>query len=318
MTIGGKMKDIQKRLIREALTHYDVKNPHIHFIRHNENITCRITEGDNSYALRIHLPVSGFSLALYEGNSPLERLKGEMELLLHLSRTAPFPVQKPVPDNNGEYVTLLSDGTPCEMLQWIEGKPLEKDDTGRYAGDLGILAAQIHEASRGFTGKRLSYSRGLVRKMRAELDNAREQGHLSAELRSVCGDVLSEVERIMTELDEEPEAKSLIHADLSFGNVIQTAQGLAPIDFSLSGFGYRAQECGMLASDYGDKEVQKLIREKYEKESGIAIEKHHMEAFLAFSVLLFITAQHNRYGQEKWFRDSLMFWAKGIFGEVVG
>ncbi len=306
-----------KQLIREALTNYGLKNPDIHFIRHNENITCRVTEKGDSYALRIHLPVRGFSLALYEGDSPLERMKGEMELLLHLSRTATFPVQKPVPDRQGEYITLLADGTLCELLQWIDGEPLEQDDAGRYAGDLGILAARIHEASRGFAGKRLSYSHGLVQKMGEELDCARRRGHMSAELRSVCGDVLDEVGHIMMVLDGDPEAKSLIHADLSFGNVIRTPQGLAPIDFSLSGYGYRAQECGMLASDYGDEEAQKRIRENYERVSGIAIDPHHMRAFLGFSILLFITAQHNRYGQEKWFRDSLLRWANGIFDQII-
>lgn len=73
----------------------------------------------------------------------------------------------------------------------------------------------------------------------------------------------------------------------------------------------------MLASDYGDEEAQKRIRENYERVSGIAIDPHHMRAFLGFSILLFITAQHNRYGQEKWFRDSLLRWANGIFDQII-
>lgn len=307
----------QRKLVQEALMYYGFKDPDIRFIRHNENIICRVTENGCSYALRIHLPVRGFSLDLYGGGSPLRLRQGEMELLLHLSQTAPFPVQIPVRNKHGEYITLLPDGIPCELLRWVEGTLLDKDDADSYAGDLGILAAQIHKASEGFAGVRLSYSYDLVKKTGVEIYRAVQKRQISKEQAAVCGDVLEEVEHIMASLEECPDAKSLIHADLSFGNVILTPQGLAPIDFSLSGFGYKAQECGMLAANYESKEAQERIRTSYEEESGIAIEKHHMEAFLAFSVLLFVAAQHNRYGREKWFQDCMVRWTKGLFRDVI-
>lgn len=320
------MTGYEKSLVREALQAYPCGRVDLHFLRHNENITCRVTTRQGEvYVLRIQAPVPGFSLGLYEEIPLADRMQGEAELLLHLSQTAPFPVQTPVKNHQGEYVTILSQGIPCEMLRWVHGEPLSQvvergsahKDRGEYAKELGILAARLHEAAEGFSGTRLAYSHKLVERMGAELLKACEQTHISRDHWSVCRDVLEEVDHIMTELDQCPEAASLIHADLSFDNVLQTSSGLAPIDFSLSGFGYRAQECGMLAANYEDKDLQEQIRKSYEKTGKIAIKQHHMEAFLAFSILLFVTAQHNRFWREKWFQDSMQRWAGGLFDQVL-
>ena len=279
-----------KKLVQEALLHYDIGERKVLFIRHNENITCKVILKDGAYVLRIHLPMEGFSLKLYETVPVADLMQGEMELLLYLSERAPFPVQVPIQD---------------------------KDHADPYAGSLGTLAAELHKAADGFAGVRLSYSHDLVQRMRAELDLACEMTHISREQRAVCRAVLDEVDHIMTILDAVPDSRSLIHADLSFGNVLQTAYGLSPIDFSLSGYGYKVQECGMLASNYIHVREQESIRESYERAAGITIDGHHMQGFLAFSVLLFIAAQHNRFWKEKWFRDSMNRWTGGLFQEVL-
>ncbi len=306
-----------KKLVQEALLHYDIGERKVLFIRHNENITCKVILKDGAYVLRIHLPMEGFSLKLYETVPVADLMQGEMELLLYLSERAPFPVQVPIQNKCGEYISVLSDGIRCELLRWVEGETLDKDHADPYAGSLGTLAAELHKAADGFAGVRLSYSHDLVQRMRAELDLACEMTHISREQRAVCRAVLDEVDHIMTILDAVPDSRSLIHADLSFGNVLQTAYGLSPIDFSLSGYGYKVQECGMLASNYIHVREQESIRESYERAAGITIDGHHMQGFLAFSVLLFIAAQHNRFWKEKWFRDSMNRWTGGLFQEVL-
>lgn len=311
------MTEYEKRLVQEALKRYDIREKKISFIRHNENITCKVISEDCAYALRIHLPMEGFSLKLYETVPVADLMQGEMELLLCLSERASFPVQTPVQNKCGEYISVLSDDIRCELLRWVEGKPLDKDHANPYAGSLGTLAAELHKAAKGFDGVRLSYSHDLVQRMGAEFDLACEMAHISREQRTVCQAVLDEVDHIMAILDTVPDSGSLIHADLSFGNVLQTAYGLSPIDFSLSGYGYKAQECGMLAANYIHVREQESIRESYERNAGIAIDRHHMQSFLVFSVLLFIAAQHNRFWKEKWFRDSMVRWTGGLFQEVV-
>lgn len=230
----------ETQMVLEALQYYSFENPVVSFIRHNENITCRITAEGTDYVLRIHAPVDGFSLKLFEHGAAENLISGEIALLLHLSKTAPFPVQKPVKNRLGEYMTVLSDGTPAELLRWIDGKTLLGEDIAQCAGELGALAAQINSAAEDFAGERISYSYDLVRRMRAQFMAAEEKAHLTKAQVLVCDEVLAEIERIMAELDGQPKSKCLIHADLSTENILRTPSGLAPIDFSLSGFGYRA------------------------------------------------------------------------------
>lgn len=298
----------EEKLVGEALQYYHLEKPKITFIRHNENITCRVTDCGKHYALRIREPVEGFSLKLLAPDSSKNLASGETELLLYLSRTAPFPVQKPVQNRLGEYNTLLSDGISAELLQWLDGTPLAEEHMEQYINELGTLAAQINAAAKGFTGERIVYSHELVKRIKGEFAEANERAHLNARQTAICCDVLEEIEHIMTILDEQPDSYCLIHADLSCGNIIITPDGLAPIDFSLSGFGYRAQECGMLAAGYKQEYAREAVRISYEKASGIKIPRHHMKAFDLFSILLFIALQHDRYWAEPWFQDSLIRW----------
>lgn len=307
----------ETQMVQEALQYYPFENPGISFIRHNENITCKVTEGKIDYVLRIHAPVEGFSLKLLEQDNAKDLISGEIALLLHLSETAPFPVQKPVKNRLGKYMTVLSDGTPAELLQWIGGKTLLGEDIEQCAGELGVLAAQINSAAEGFAGKRISYSFNLARRMKDELAAAEEEAHLTKEQASVCDRVLTEIEHIMKELDGQPNSKCLIHADLSTENILRTPFGLAPIDFSLSGFGYRAQECGMLAFNYEREEEQEAVRIAYEAASGVMIAPHHMKAFGIFSILAFIAAQHDRYWTEEWFRKSMERWTSTLFVDLL-
>lgn len=307
----------ETQMVQEALQYYSFEKPEISFIRHNENITCKVIADGDAYVLRIHAPVEGFSLKLFEQGNAKELISGEIALLLHLSETAPFPVQKPVKNRLGEYMTVLLDGTPAELLQWIEGKTLQGEDIGQYAGELGALAAQINAAAEGFTGERISYSYSLVRQMRLELAIAKEKEHLTQEQVSVCNEVLDEIERIMSELNGQPDSKCLIHADLSTENILKTPSGLAPIDFSLSGFGFRAQECGMLAFNYEREEEREAVRAAYEAASGIVIAPHHMKAFGIFSILAFIAAQHERYWTEDWFRKAMERWTNTLFVDLL-
>ena len=175
------MNESEQALVREAVSYYDLANPHIEFIRHNENLTCRIIDGNNAYALRIRCPAKGFSLKIFGDQATAYQLMcGEAALLLHLDRTASFPVQTPVFTKGEEPVCALSDGSPACLLKWVEGKTLKEEDCNRYAHALGELAACIHNAAEGFAGKRLSYSHDLVREMQKELDVAFRANHMTA------------------------------------------------------------------------------------------------------------------------------------------
>ena len=312
------MKEFEEQLISEALSYYPLIKPQIEFLRHNENITCRVTDATETYVLRIHRPEPGFENKIFELKMTSEQLfQSEVNLLLHLKRSNLFPVQEPIRGNNGAYVSVLSDGSPAVLLRWLEGTPLEKSKASEYAYDLGVLAAQIHKAVEGFSEVRLEYSHALIKAMQSEVVYAQELKHMTMEQANICNSALSEIDNVMAELDNIPNSKCLIHADLNFGNVLQTPCGFAPIDFSLSGYGYKVQECGMIASNYQDPVDQNAICEGYQKTSGMAIDPHHMQSFYALSILLFITSQHNRFYDKEWYAPAMNRWCRDNFEPLV-
>lgn len=309
----------QQKLVNEALAHYHISVSAIEFIRHNENLTCRVRDGEKSYVLRIRRPVEGFQLNIFEtGFTPMELMTGEMKILQHLKYNADFPVQVPVCTESGSLVCTLNDGSPACLLEWLDGQALEGDPDGAHAAELGALAAHLHDSLRGIDVPRPDYSHGRIQTMQREITAAYELGHITEKQFAVCGDTLREIDRVMTELDSVPSARSLIHSDMSLGNIIRTPRGLAPIDFSLSGYGYRAQECGMIASNYESEDCQRSVCEGYARASGIEVDMHHLDAFFSMSVLLFISAQHGRFHGEEWFGEAMDRWCDGCFARTIG
>ena len=109
-------------LIQEAPAHYDFTDPRLDFIRHNENITYRVTDAAGSYLMRIHQPVEGFSLGIHRRERAVEEyVRNEMELIEYVGGEGRVTVQKPVGNRSGELVTLLADGTPVTVLEWVPG-----------------------------------------------------------------------------------------------------------------------------------------------------------------------------------------------------
>lgn len=309
---------MKPNIASEALSNYHLSNPQAEFIRESENIVFSVKDGSKRYALRIRRPASGFDLSLFNaGMSPAELFAGEMEILRRLGERAPFPVQKPVPASDGSLFCILSDGSPAALMEWIDGKPMGSDPDGKYARQMGVLAAQIHKALDGMNVKRPAYSHSLIKSMTAELENACAAGHITPEHKRICTEASMEINRVMTELDAQPGMQSVIHADLSPGNILITPHGIAPIDFSLSGIGYKPHECGMIASCYNDPALWQAVADGYAEESGITLDPHHVDAFFAMSVLLFITAQHNRFGNDDWFPDAMDRWCKECFGRIT-
>lgn len=56
-----------ERLLQEALSHYDFRNPQAEFIRYNENATYKLTDAItlSQYVLRIHQSSDSFSLDVF-------------------------------------------------------------------------------------------------------------------------------------------------------------------------------------------------------------------------------------------------------------
>lgn len=300
-------------LIEEAIRKFGICAAEYSLIRHNENITCRVTDSHGSYSLRIHCPVEGFNTSLVcGGHSSHEYMQGEVDLLIYM-RMHGFPdLQKPLAGPDGRYVYLLSDGSPAMLLSWIDGTVIPKDEVARYASRLGETAALLHRASKGFMGIRCAYDEKLIDALTAELQSAARDGHLSVNAGEICARELCAIRDRIRSLRRTAGGYGIIHADLSPGNVIVTEKGLVPIDFSLSGYGCYAQEIGMIHANYTDIESRKEVSESF-RQSGGYVDEADAEIFLSLSVLLFMGSQHTRFHSEQWFKDAVVRWCETLF-----
>jgi hypothetical protein len=91
----------------EVLSLYSITEPEIEFIRHNENITFKVTDkqDNKTYLLRIHKPSTA---GLYGIQHTLEGLESEMYILQGLARGEYLPAQKPVAGRMGQLVTAYT------------------------------------------------------------------------------------------------------------------------------------------------------------------------------------------------------------------
>lgn len=322
------------QVIQEAFAFYGFKNPELDFIRHNENLTYKLTDRADAYLLRIHQPVEGFSLGIYQKNiNPVKSLQSEMMLLNHAGNCMTSPMQKPVKNRHGEFVSVLKDGTPVTLLKWVEGRTVEKNTVTEKIGEsIGRMVAELHQCfntlhfdseHHSFSSALISelvlyrYDQKLLERVEEELKEAVKMGQIKKKNVDRMNDALTVIKGRMDELDKIPYMSGIVHADLSPSNLILSDQQIVPIDFSLSGYGFHYMDLGMILSQWKDHSIRKSIKSGYEKVIGKEVPLRYIEPFFALGVLLFIACQHEKIHQQDWFEDALERWERRIFNPLI-
>lgn len=126
-------------MVLEVLLDYEFENPHLTFMRHNENITYMIEDKGNKYVLRIRKSVDGFNSDIFASEYSLyELMEDEIKIINHARMISGLKLQRPIRNKRGELVSSLSDGYPACVLEWIDGSVInEKSVTEEEARSLG-------------------------------------------------------------------------------------------------------------------------------------------------------------------------------------
>ena len=316
-------------LIKEALFLYDFKAPQLEFIRHNENITYKVVDKDKSYVLRVHKPIEGFSLGIFIVGDKSKYIKCEMDILNYLHINLNKLIQKPVKNINGDIVGILSDGSPVTVLQWIDGNDLSKTKINEdVAIKIGKLIAWLHQNSDSLIDHlkknnannkidRYMYNQQLLKTVKEQIVIAADKKQISKEQKIIILESLKVIGKRMDELDDIPNMKGFIHADLSQSNLIMADNEIIPIDFSLSGYGYFYMDVGMILSSYKEKNIRKIIKKAYENSIGKEVPICYIDSFFALGVLLFIASQHDKSSNEDWFKGAMERWCNTIFIPLI-
>ncbi|WP_308635511.1 phosphotransferase enzyme family protein [Paenibacillus silvisoli] len=261
-----------------AVAAYPIQAPILSFIRHNENMTCKVTDQASGahFLLRIHRSATaGLSGMQHE----LAGLQAEMALLRELDRQGTLRVQKPVPNRNGEYVTTYRSeelGTVyATMLEWVDGETLaEATPDDQLACKLGENLADLHRYSRSCAAPdmaRPSYGAKRIDDALGILEYGVEAGVYSAEQFAIIREVLGLVKQQMRELDTRGGAFGLIHSDFQRNNVV-VAEGRNPvfIDYCLYGNGYYLFDVGSAATMFKGEARKAFLKGYASKEASFS------------------------------------------------
>ena len=237
------------------------------------------------------------------------------------------PLQKSVKNRAGHYVSVLPDGTPATVLEWVEGDVLQNSTVTPETGEaIGSMIAELHRCFRELDFDANGFSRTLNRRVQryiykqpllaaagGQMEIAAEKGQITKEQSTAAVESLHVIKSRMDELDSLPGMIGIVHADLSPSNLIVSNGLIVPIDFSLSGFGYSYMDVGMVLCNFKDVNIRNSIRRGYEKVAGTPVPTRYIEPFFALGVLLYIACQHDRAGTEAWFGGAMQRWCDTIF-----
>lgn len=278
-------------LLTEALRAFGLDGAEAAFLQQHENAVYRV---DSKYLLRIHKAADG----LHADHVPEKRL-AELAFLTHLFN-AGMHVQRPLAE------AVLSDGTMATLLTWLEGHHItEAEFTPEMQHQIGTMTARLHQTARGFQHPAMRrYDAAHVVQTAAELRRMGERYDLNPDDIAVTCQAAQVIEnRLRSAVGEFVP----IHCDLSQSNILLTADGLAPIDFSLFGLGHPMHDLGILLGNVSTLVQRKAIAEGYAQAGG-RIDLPLLDAGLTLGLLEALVFHADVWPREPWFAPRLTRW----------
>ncbi len=304
-------------MIEEAVKYYNFSTSITQLLRHNENMTYKIIKDDSSYLLRIHKPIEGFNLDfLRMGANQYKQIEDEMKILDYLNENSVIGTQKVLKNIYGNPVTILEDGTPVTVLEWIDGITLDNIDiTSQIAFNIGAMLGDIHNKLKSLKlENRYNYNNKLLHKMIVECDKALVIGHFNNRQAKIVKDTLNYSMNFFIQLNNK---LVLIHSDLGKSNLIYSDGKIIPIDFSLSGYSIVEMDLASIFSHINNESLNNEILNGYRSVNEHIINAKAIDVCLCFQILLFVICQHNKVAGECWFSEKLDEWCEKQFIPMI-
>jgi Ser/Thr protein kinase RdoA (MazF antagonist) len=249
-------------LLKEALESYDINEPEVEFIRHNENETYKIKDTilNKKYVLRIHKPSEDFSLDIFYNNKNIiKHVYEEINILNIIRDNTNINIQIPIRNKNGHFITLLTDGTLVTLLTWINGDTLDKVELNdEMLFKLGAMVGEFHRFSKEWSESKntslYSYDKRMLKKITHKLIDGVELKIISWDQFEIIDNAIDEISKLIDKLDLQKKSEGIVHSDLGKSNIIFSDGGeIIPIDFGLCGISYYYMDLGSLFSHFNSR-----------------------------------------------------------------
>lgn len=303
-----------QQLVHIVLKHYLISNPQITFIRHNENLTCKLTDGDTNqeYVLRMHIPIEGFSNITAQNS--YGNLHSEIEFIKAIGENTNISVQIPIRNKSGLFVSEITDPYSNKIiyttiLTWIKGETMRHENPmwEQQAYQTGVMTAKLHEFSSNWAeGRTLERHRYDKSKLISAINLIKEAvglGLMDSDQYSIIQNGGIRICELMEELDKRSfNSKGLIHADLQRTNLIVHENIVTPIDFSLCGYGYFYMDLGGLLADCNSISVRKALLYGYRSIRELPeSDMKYVESFFVMVILLCMATHLHNPKMKDWY-----------------
>ncbi|WP_018759752.1 phosphotransferase enzyme family protein [Paenibacillus terrigena] len=300
------------KCFKEVILNYSFIDPIVEFIRHNENITYKVTEkgSEDTYLLRMHKPITKNMQGV---QNTREAIQSELEYLLAWSSHSELPVQIPVPNINGELVTnvvMESEEVYCSVLKWIAGETMSKIDftNEEMVSTLGKRIAHLHQFSRSFEHGisfiRPHYEIEWLNNILTKFRSGENIGIITTEEFKILENTFSLVTDRMKGLSKSSETWGFIHADIHHSNLISTSSGISFIDFGLSGFGYYAMDVASAAL-FTKSDLRDDLLSSYTNIISRKIDIAQLEDFMFLEICVLYAFRVSNEGMHIWIRENI-------------
>ncbi|MBD8499700.1 phosphotransferase enzyme family protein [Paenibacillus arenosi] len=299
--------------LHTILNRFDIHQPTITFLRHNENRTYRVDDvHGTSYLLRIHQPVKESMIGMqhtYDG------LLAELKMLDALASQNYLIVQAPLRNRDGELITVLEhEGQQlnCSILTWLEGRDLQKEDVSKreIVQELGFQLAELHSFFRQYPhegmeqrpSQGLTYNIGMIDTIKKGL----KLGMFTAADVSIVEKTILLINSRLEGSGLTRESWGLIHGDLGLGNIIITPEGkLSFIDYGFFGPGYYLTDVAMGASMIPAEHRNLFLEAYYGHNNCHEEELLLIEGFMLISIIGFYAFMMGNESVHDWMREHM-------------
>ncbi len=241
-----------RELADAALEKFGFNQYRLTFLQHLVNTTFRLDCNQGRYLVRIHRAKTRTAVS------------SELAWLEVLAHETTVPVQIPQRSLDGKMIVVgeqigVPEPYPVTVLSWLDGEILPQDRRSpHHFYRLGQLVAKLHHHAQHwkplFELNRPVYdSTGVLGLDSTFNPDGVSDKQLPEDVRGHLQTLHEQLQEVEQRLGKNPDQFGLIHSDLSFGNVLFTANEVLPIDFDDCGFGYYLYDLAVILAGPWEK-----------------------------------------------------------------
>ena len=236
-------------LLQQVLACYGLARATLHPLHSYNNFVYRV---ETTAKQRFSLRISGFA------NMKRRSMEDEMIWLDFVAKRNPRLAPRPIPNAQGEWVTSIT--TPAgerlsSLFAWVEGRELRSALTPADLHKIGRSVAELHNIAREFAFPDATsdfrsdyrYDQALMQSHRDWIDKRRTV--IGPDNMALLDRAIDYVVAAMDRIGTTPATYGMIHADLSFGNLLEQAGEIYFIDFEQLGRGHFLYDLAVLRAE---------------------------------------------------------------------